>query len=109
MRSCSGGVFVWRRSAGCDIMCVCVAVAGNGLGAEGMAALVPALSKLVSLISLNLSCTYAVIFCAHVAHGRREWQACVVEVCDVRRVVTFLDLDVCGVWLQVASLVQRAW
>ena len=81
----------------CNAVCVCGVVAVNGLGAEAMAALAPALGNLVSLISLNLSCTYAAIRCAPVAHGRREWQACVVEVCDARRVVTFLDLDVCGV------------
>ena len=76
---------------------VCGVGEGNMLGEEAMAALSPALGKLVWLTSLDLHCMYAVICCAHVAHGRREWQACVVEVCDVRRVVTFLDLDVCGV------------
>ena len=76
---------------------VCGVGEGNMLGEEAMAALSPALGKLVWLTSLDLHCMYAVICCAHVAHGRREWQACVVEVCDARRVVTFLDLDVCGV------------
>ena len=45
-------------------------VADNELDAEGMAALAPALSKLVSLTSLDLGGTYAV-FCDRVAHGRR--------------------------------------
>ena len=81
----------------CNAVCVCGVVAVNGLGAEAMAALALALGKLVSLTSLDLEGTYAAIRCAPVAHGRREWQACVVEVCNVRRVVTFLDLDVCGV------------
>ena len=35
-------------------MCVCGVIAVNGLGAEGMAALAPALGSLVSLTSLVL-------------------------------------------------------
>ena len=37
--------------------CVCLVVAGNGLGDVGMVALAPALGKLVALISLDLGCT----------------------------------------------------
>ena len=48
----------------------CGVVAGNGFGAKSMAALAPALGKLVSLTSLDLGGTYAV-FCDRVAHGRR--------------------------------------
>ena len=60
-----------RRSAGCNALCACGVAAGNELGADGIAALAPALGKLVSLTLLNLSCTYAVIRCDHFAHGRR--------------------------------------
>ena len=38
-------------------VCVCVALADNGLDAEGMAALAPALGNLVSLASLDLRST----------------------------------------------------
>ena len=38
-------------------MCGCGVVAGNWVGAEGMAALAPALGKLVSLTSLDLEST----------------------------------------------------
>ena len=54
---CSAGVLTWRRSAGCNAVCVCGVVAGTRLGAEGMAALAPALGKLVSLTSLDLGGT----------------------------------------------------
>ena len=42
---------------GCDVTYV---VAGNNLGAEGVAALAGALPHLVQLTSLNLCCTYCV-------------------------------------------------
>ena len=41
----------------CDCGCGFLVLAENELGAEGMVALAPALSKLVSLTSLNLSRT----------------------------------------------------
>ena len=39
-------------------MWLCGMVADNELGAEGMVALAPALSKLVALTSLSLACTW---------------------------------------------------
>ena len=50
---------------------MCVALADNSLGAEGMAALAPALGELVSLTSLDLGGTYAASRCDRVAYGRR--------------------------------------
>ena len=73
-------------------------VAGTRLGADGMAALAPALGKLVSLTSLNLRCTYAVFRCDRVAHGRR---VCVC-VCARARASVRLCMCVCvcaSVWL----------
>jgi len=42
-------------------MWLCMEVADNKLGATGMVALAPALSKLVALTSLDLDCTWVVI------------------------------------------------
>ena len=54
---CGCVALAWRRCAGCNAVCLRGVVAVNGLGAEGMAALAPALGKLVSLTSLDLRST----------------------------------------------------
>ena len=51
------GMTVRLEHCGCDVTYV---VAGNSLGAEGVEALASALSRLVQLTSLDLSCTYCV-------------------------------------------------
>ena len=68
-------------------------VTDNRLGAEGIAALAPALGNLVSLTSLDLESTWAAICCDRATRGRRVcvWRRCAVEGCwrgDVVRVVT---------------------
>ena len=54
-------------------------VTDNRLGAEGIAALAPALGNLVSLTSLDLESTWAAICCDRATRGRR---VCVAALCS---------------------------
>ena len=54
---CGGVALAWHRCAGFNAVRLRGVVTGNNLGAAGMAALAPALGKLVSLTSLDLRST----------------------------------------------------
>ena len=88
---------------------VCGVVPGNKLGAEGMAALAPALGNLVSLTSLDLQGTWPAI-CYHIASRRREWQALWrgVPYSGLLSCCVLLCVAVCGE-VQTTTLTQRAW
>ena len=62
-----------------------------------MAALAPALGKLVSLTSLNLGRTYAPSLSSLLTVRRRVWWGCAVEVCWHGDAVQVVTLCMCGV------------
>ena len=65
-------------------VCVCVWAPGNGLSAEGAAALAGPLGKLVHLTSLNLGCTWhGGVVCVSRVYACRAVSECAWEVVAV--------------------------